>query len=210
MANCRYGTCDVTSGRITTKGRFSQAYGRVEARMKIPSGRGLWPAFWMMGNHIDVVRWPSNGEVDLMEIIGREPGTLYGTVHGPGYSGGQGPGGSANLHGGARFVDALHIFVVEWSPETIIGGLTVGRITCSAQARWLVGKSRGSYPQSYPQESSPPSAAVSRRGLLTGLGVGTAALSLSALLTPSPAATTMPKYALMDASQVLMPTSSGG
>ena len=97
MENCRYGTCDITSGRITTKGKFNQAYGRFEARIKIPAGPGLWPAFWTMGNNIDAVDWPNNGEIDVMEVIGREPSTLYGTLHGPGYSDDEGPSGSATL-----------------------------------------------------------------------------------------------------------------
>ncbi|WP_162795185.1 glycoside hydrolase family 16 protein, partial [Nonomuraea lactucae] len=120
MANCAYGTCDITSGRITTKAKFQQRYGRFEARIKVPAGQGLWPAFWMMGNDIDKVGWPNNGEIDIMEIIGKEPGTVYGTVHGPGYSGENGPGGSTSLPGGARFADAFHIYSVEWSPDQII------------------------------------------------------------------------------------------
>lgn len=120
MENCQYGTCDITSGRITTKGKFNQAYGRFEANIKVPAGQGLWPAFWMMGNDIDSAGWPDNGEIDIMEIVGNEPSTLYGTVHGPGYAGDQGPGGSTTLPGGARFADAFHLFSVEWSPDTII------------------------------------------------------------------------------------------
>lgn len=120
MENCEYGTCDVTSGRITTKGRFDQAYGRFEARIKVPAGQGLWPAFWMMGNDIDSAGWPNNGEIDVMEIVGNEPSTLYGTVHGPGYSGEQGPGSSVTLPGGAKFADAFHVFSVEWAPERIV------------------------------------------------------------------------------------------
>ena len=120
MEHCRYGTCDITSGRITTKGRFNQAYGRFEARIKIPAGSGLWPAFWMMGNNIDAVDWPNNGEIDVMEIIGREPSTLYGTLHGPGYSDDQGPSGSVSLPGGARFADAFHVFAIEWTPDKVI------------------------------------------------------------------------------------------
>src|SRR5262249_37448628 len=120
MANCPYGTCDITSGRITTKQKFEQAYGRFEARIKIPAGHGMWPAFWMMGNDFDAVGWPNNGEIDIMEIIGSEPGTLHGTVHGPGYSDAAGPTGTTTLPAGAQFADAFHVFSVEWSPDTII------------------------------------------------------------------------------------------
>jgi beta-glucanase (GH16 family) len=84
---------DYTSARIKTLGRFSQLYGRFEARIKIPRGQGIWPAFWMMGVNIDTRGWPDDGEVDIMENIGREPTTVHGTFHGPGYSGAGGIGG---------------------------------------------------------------------------------------------------------------------
>jgi beta-glucanase (GH16 family) len=120
MANCRYGTCDITSARITTKAKFDQAYGRFEARIKVPDGQGLWPAFWLMGNNIDDVGWPDNGEIDIMEIIGKEPGTLYGTVHGPGYHSENGPGGETSLPAGQKWADAFHTYSVEWSPTQIL------------------------------------------------------------------------------------------
>jgi beta-glucanase (GH16 family) len=120
MENCQYGTCDITSGRITTREKFEQTYGKFEAKIKMPAGQGLWPAFWMMGNNVDTAGWPNNGEIDIMEIIGSEPSTLYGTVHGPGYSGEDGIGGSTTLPGGAKFADDFHLFAVEWSPEQII------------------------------------------------------------------------------------------
>ena len=79
-----------TSARIQTKGKFAQTYGRFEARIKLPYGQGIWPAFWMMG---DVAAgWPANGEIDIMENIGREPSLVHGTIHGPGYSGDHGIG----------------------------------------------------------------------------------------------------------------------
>jgi len=81
---------DYTSARLKTLGRFSQAYGRFEARIKIPRGQGIWPAFWMMGVNIDSRGWPDDGELDVMENIGREPSTVHGTLHGPGYSGADG------------------------------------------------------------------------------------------------------------------------
>ena len=143
MENCQYGPCDVTSGRITTKGKFNQAYGRFEANIKVPAGKGLWPAFWMMGNNIDSAGWPDNGEIDIMEIIGSEPSTLYGTVHGPGYHSENGPGGQTTLPGGAKFADAFHRFSVEWAPNEIIwklDGQQYLRITPSqlpAGKRWV-------------------------------------------------------------------------
>ena len=106
-----------TSARIQTKGKFSQAYGRFEARIKIPFGQGMWPAFWMMG---DVpARWPANGEIDIMENIGREPSMVHGTIHGPGYSGGHGIGAPFSLPAGGRFCDDFHVFAVEWEPNEV-------------------------------------------------------------------------------------------
>ena len=106
-----------TSARIQTKGKFAQAYGKFEARIKIAYGQGIWPAFWMMG---DVAkRWPGNGEIDIMENIGREPSTVHGTIHGPGYSGSHGIGAPFSLPDGGRFCDDFHIFAVEWEPDAI-------------------------------------------------------------------------------------------
>src|SRR5438270_4755858 len=79
-----------TSARLNTAGKFSQAYGRFEARIKIPRGQGMWPAFWLLGDNSNTVGWPSGGEIDIMENIGKEPSTVLGTIHGPGYSGGKG------------------------------------------------------------------------------------------------------------------------
>ncbi len=78
---------EYTSGRIKTKGLFEQQRGRIEARIKLPSGAGLWPAFWMLGANIDEVPWPGCGEIDIMEFVGRRPEEVFGTLHGPGYSG---------------------------------------------------------------------------------------------------------------------------
>ena len=110
---CWYGSCRYTSARIKTAGLFSQAYGRFEARIRIPRGQGLWPAFWMLGDNIDTVGWPKSGEVDIMENIGKEPSIIHGTMHGPGYSGASGIGGPYHLSSGA-FADDYHVYAVEW------------------------------------------------------------------------------------------------
>ncbi|MFN2532517.1 MAG: family 16 glycosylhydrolase, partial [Pyrinomonadaceae bacterium] len=73
-----------TSAKLLTKNKFSQTYGRFEARIRIPYSQGIWPAFWMLGSDIDTAHWPNNGEIDIMENIGREPSIVHGTVHGPG------------------------------------------------------------------------------------------------------------------------------
>lgn len=115
---CWYGQCQYSSARIKSKGKFEQAYGRFEARLKIPYGQGLWPAFWMLGNNIDSVSWPTCGEIDIMENIGREPSIVHGTIHGPGYSGANGIGAAYNLAAGA-FSDDFHIYAVEWNTSSI-------------------------------------------------------------------------------------------
>ena len=116
---CWYGTCQYTSARLNTSGRFSQAYGHVETRMKIPRGQGMWPAFWMLGSDIGQVGWPNSGEIDVMENVGFEPGTVHGTIHGPGYSGSGGIGAPYSLPGGQAFADAFHTFAVDWAPDSI-------------------------------------------------------------------------------------------
>ncbi|MEV6108011.1 family 16 glycosylhydrolase [Streptomyces sp. NPDC051940] len=116
---CWYGRCEYTSARLNTSGRFTQTYGHVEARMKIPRGQGMWPAFWMLGNDIGSVGWPASGEIDVMENVGFEPSTVHGTLHGPGYSGAEGIGGAYTLPGGGAFADAFHTFAVDWAPDAI-------------------------------------------------------------------------------------------
>jgi beta-glucanase (GH16 family) len=115
---CWYGECRYTSARLKTQGRFEQAYGRFEARLRVPYGQGMWPAFWMLGNNIRSAGWPACGEIDVMENIGREPALVYGTVHGPGYSGAGGIVAQYGLASGA-FGDAFHVFAVEWEPNRI-------------------------------------------------------------------------------------------
>jgi beta-glucanase (GH16 family) len=115
---CWYGECQYTSARLKTQGRFEQAYGRFEARIRVPFGQGIWPAFWMLGNNIQTAGWPACGEIDIMEHIGREPYNVYGTIHGPGYSGAAGIGAPYTLTAG-RFTDDFHVFAVEWEPNQI-------------------------------------------------------------------------------------------
>jgi len=110
---------EYTSARLLTKGLFAQRYGRFEARMKLPRGRGLWPAFWMLGANFDTVEWPQCGEIDVMEYRGQEPSRVTGTIHGPGYSGGGGITGSIDLPAGAAFDQDFHLFAVEWTPDWV-------------------------------------------------------------------------------------------
>jgi beta-glucanase (GH16 family) len=108
-----------TSVRLKTQGKFEHTYGRYESRMRIPFGQGMWPAFWMMGVDIGSAGWPTCGEIDIMENIGREPDTIHGTVHGPGYSGGNGIGAPSKLAAGQRFADDYHVFAIEWEKDVV-------------------------------------------------------------------------------------------
>ncbi len=110
---------DYTSARLESNGKLERAYGRVEARIKIPRGQGIWPAFWMLGNDISSVSWPQCGEIDIMENIGKEPSTIHGSLHGPGYSGGNPLGAAYALPSGENFADAFHVFAIEWETNVI-------------------------------------------------------------------------------------------
>lgn len=139
---CWYGACRYTSARLKTKGLFEQAYGRFEARMRIPRGQGIWPAFWMLGADIDRVEWPTSGEIDVMENIGREPAVVHGTIHGPGYSGAAGISSADTLARGT-LADDFHVYGVEWEPREIrwyLDGRQYRRTTPAdlpAGARWV-------------------------------------------------------------------------
>jgi beta-glucanase (GH16 family) len=109
---------DYTSARLKTQGRFSQAYGRFEARIRIPMGRGVWPAFWLLGDDFSTAGWPACGEIDVMENIGTEPSAIHGSLHGPGYSAGKSVTKGFRLPKG-RFSDDFHVFAVEWEPQFI-------------------------------------------------------------------------------------------
>ena len=113
-----YSGREFTSARIKTAGLRESTYGRFEARIKIPAGQGIWPAFWMLGNNMNAVGWPGSGEIDIMENIGKEPASIHGTVHGPGYSGANGHGKAYHLSSG-RFADDYHLFAVEWEATEI-------------------------------------------------------------------------------------------
>jgi beta-glucanase (GH16 family) len=104
---------------LITKGKFEQKYGRFEARIKIPRGQGVWSAFWMLGNDIDQVGWAKCGEIDIMENIGREPSTIHGTIHGPGYSGAKNIGAPFNLPDKKVFADDFHLYATEWNENSI-------------------------------------------------------------------------------------------
>ena len=107
-----------TSGRIKTKGLFEQTRGRFEARIKLPIGQGIWPAFWLLGANIDAVGWPVCGEIDIMEYRGQEPRILHGSLHGPGHFGDTAITRSHVLAQGG-FNLGFHEFVLEWDENSI-------------------------------------------------------------------------------------------
>ena len=107
-----------SSARIKTKDLFSQTYGRYEARLKTPYGPGIWPAFWMLGSDVDTNAWPQCGEIDIMELRGQQPNIISGTIHGPGYSGGNAITASNALYNNRYDID-YHLFAVEWDANKI-------------------------------------------------------------------------------------------
>ena len=116
------GGSSYTSARMKTQGKASWTYGRIEARIKIPRGQGMWPAFWMLGADINSVSWPACGEIDILENIGNNNNLkiAYGTIHGPAsgggdYNGGAGVQGKYTLPAGAALADDFHIYAVEWT-----------------------------------------------------------------------------------------------
>jgi beta-glucanase (GH16 family) len=113
-----YRGSNYTSAKILTKGKIEQTYGRFEARMKLPWGQGMWPAFWMLGADIDVNPWPGAGEIDIMEYRGQDPTIVLGSVHGPGYSGGEAVTKSYTLQND-RFDTGFHVFGIEWGPDFV-------------------------------------------------------------------------------------------
>jgi len=111
---------DYTSHRMNTGGKFTFQYGRVEARIKIPKGQGFWPAFWMMGADFLAGRpWPYNGEVDILEALGKDTTTSYSTLHAPMYNGAGGYGGSYKLASGAELSNDFHVWAAQWDSKGI-------------------------------------------------------------------------------------------
>lgn len=108
---------DYSSGKLQSKSRFTFTYGRVDARIKIPAGRGFWPGFWMLGSNIDTTPWPGCGEIDGAEWLGHEPQRVYHTIHGPNGAGNYGVG--ANKLFTYSLADDFHVYSVLWSPGRV-------------------------------------------------------------------------------------------
>ncbi len=115
---CYYGPCEFESARLLSVDRAEFAYGRIESRLLVPDGGpGLWPAFWSLGTDITRNPWPGAGEIDIMEYVSRLPNEAFGTIHGPGYSGGGSFGDIYNF--GGPVSGSYHTFAVEWEPDLI-------------------------------------------------------------------------------------------
>jgi beta-glucanase (GH16 family) len=126
-----------TSTRLKTQGLFSQAYGRFEARIKIPEGQGIWPAFWMLGSNLGTVDWPKCGEIDIMENIGREPGIVHGSLHGPGSVAITSDlTASTSLPGGQSYSEDFHVYAVEWEPGTVKFFVDSNHYATFTQSQW--------------------------------------------------------------------------
>nr|WP_241732242.1 glycoside hydrolase family 16 protein [Galbitalea soli] len=134
---------DYTSARLTTEGRVTAGYGRLEVRAQVPTTPGVWPAFWALGDDLRRVDWPAAGEIDVMEVGGNRPRTVFGTLHGPAAD------GSAYQHGvthdsAAPLSGGFHVYAASWSPGSVsfsIDGRRYGTVTraevVGAGGRWV-------------------------------------------------------------------------
>lgn len=109
---------EYTSASLTTQAQASWTYGRVEVRAKLPRGRGLWPAIWMLGTNINEVGWPRCGEIDIMEYVGHDPNRIHGNVHMAKYNHTRGTGKGAKISVEAPY-EAYHVYAIEWTPKKI-------------------------------------------------------------------------------------------
>ena len=133
-------TRNYTSARLKTQSLFSQAYGRFEARIKIPAGQGMWPAFWMLGLDIGTVGWPKCGEIDIMENIGKEPGIVHGSLHGPSTAARTSDATAPfSLPANQKFADDFHLYAVEWEPGTIRFYVDSNLYATFTQSQWPAG-----------------------------------------------------------------------
>jgi beta-glucanase (GH16 family) len=130
-----------TSARLKTLGKYSTQYGKIQARIKLPYGQGIWPAFWMMGDDIESVQWPACGEVDIMENIGSKPLIQEGSAHGPNFPE-AGMTATYKLPNHRPYYKGFHKFTLEWSPNKIVffvDGVSYETVTPAAlppSAKW--------------------------------------------------------------------------
>lgn len=168
--DCWYGPCTYTSARLTTEGKVTATSGRVEARIKVPHGAGLWPAFWMLGDNIRTAGYPQCGELDIMEFVGSWPDEVWSSVHGPGYVR-AGLTGAARLAPGRSYAEDFHVYAMDWTPDGLefsVDGqvnLRVARADIGAGNEWVFDKPMhlvlnlavgGSWPGTPPPETTFP------------------------------------------------------
>ncbi len=109
-----------TSARIRTIDKGDFQFGRIEARMKLPVGKGIWPAFWMLPTDEVFGGWPQSGEIDIMEYIGQEPEEIFGTIHfGDPFPNNRFQGNDFLLNDGSSFNEDFHVFAIEWEANEI-------------------------------------------------------------------------------------------
>jgi len=134
-----------TSARLITKGKFQQTYGRFEARIRVPYGQGMWPAFWMLGvQETPSEVWPNIGEIDIMEMRGQEPTKLIGSLHGPGYSAGEAIS-KEYIFPNDRLDTGFHIYGIEWGPDyvnyyvddVLYNQITPADLPEDSEAKWV-------------------------------------------------------------------------
>lgn len=136
-----FGGNDYTSARIKTQDKLEVEYGRIEARIQLPRGRGIWPAFWMLGGEPE--DWPRIGEIDIMENRGRDTNVILGSVHGPGYSGGEAITKRYRREEDDGFDADFHIYRVDWDPGRIAFSVddevyqTITPFTVNALGDWV-------------------------------------------------------------------------
>jgi beta-glucanase (GH16 family) len=114
-----YGGNNYTSARMTTQNKQQFQFGRIDIRAKLPVGQGIWPALWMLGTNIPQVGWPTCGETDIMELIGKTPKEIYGTLHYANSGGSNSSLGSNYSIGSGDFSQQFHVFSVIWKQDSI-------------------------------------------------------------------------------------------
>jgi beta-glucanase (GH16 family) len=137
------GSCPYTSGRLQTNGLFQTQYGTLEASMQLPAGQGLWPAFWAMGSNRYTVDWPYCGEIDVMENLGQDPFTVYGSIHGPQGTLANGYGYTTSYRSPVSLASGFHTYGVTWTPTSIsysvdgVRYVTYSPATLSSGQSWV-------------------------------------------------------------------------
>ncbi|HNP22127.1 MAG TPA: family 16 glycosylhydrolase [Panacibacter sp.] len=114
-----YGGSQYTSTRMITKNKKTFKFGRVDIRAKLPSTKGIWPALWMLGNNIDAVGWPACGEIDIMELLGQEPGKMYSTLHWGANVASHDSKGTNYVLPSGTFDQQFHVFSLVWQQDDL-------------------------------------------------------------------------------------------